>query len=218
MNYSEFIGELERLLEGIPEEERRAAVQYYMDYFADAGEANEADVIRELGSPQKVAESIKAEYYGTRFDENKYEKKDYAEKYPGNGGGSQEQESSGRPRTDNRIKLLLIVLIAIVLWPVTLGIGSTLLGIAAAVVCFFAGLVVAAVSVMISGIIIFVAGLVLIAVPPAAFIVMGTGVLIFVLGLAGTAITAKICIIVYPAMIRGFVNLCRRPFYGKAVS
>ena len=61
MNRMEFMTELERLLADMPEEERQAAVQYYADYFADAGEANEADVIRELGSPEKVAESIKAD-------------------------------------------------------------------------------------------------------------------------------------------------------------
>ena len=81
MNRMEFMAELERLLADMPEEERQAAVQYYADYFADAGEANEADVIRELGSPEKVAESIKADYYGTQFNEADYECKDYMEKY-----------------------------------------------------------------------------------------------------------------------------------------
>ena len=45
MNRMGFMAELERLLADMPEEERQAAVQYYADYFADAGEANEADVI-----------------------------------------------------------------------------------------------------------------------------------------------------------------------------
>ena len=40
MNRMEFMTELERLLADMPEEERQAAVQYYADYFADAGEAN----------------------------------------------------------------------------------------------------------------------------------------------------------------------------------
>ena len=59
MNRIEFMAELERLLADMPQEERQAAVQYYADYFADAGEENEAEVIRELGRPRKVAESIK---------------------------------------------------------------------------------------------------------------------------------------------------------------
>lgn len=218
MNRREFIAELDRLLEKMPEEERRAAVQYYMDYFADAGVENEADVIRELGSPQKVAESIKADYYGTHFDENKYERKDYVERRYESNGETCGQNTSGKSGRDKRIMLLLIVLIAVILWPLTLGVGSIVLGLVLTVVCFFAGLVIAAAGIMLSGIIIFVAGAVLLVIPPAAFVVMGIGVLIFVLGLAGTAVTVKLCTIVYPAMLRGFVNLCRRPFYGKAVS
>ena len=49
MNRMEFLTELERLLSGMPEDERQAAVSYYADYLADAGEENEADAIRELG-------------------------------------------------------------------------------------------------------------------------------------------------------------------------
>lgn len=238
MNRMEFMAELERLLADMPEEERQAAVQYYADYFADAGEANEADVIRELGSPEKVAESIKADYYGTQFNEADYERKDYMEKYgqrsadgniggqagpgagsgrdrPGNGAGS---AGKSRPWTSNTLKIILIIAIAVVLWPVTLGIALAVFGIAAAVVCFFAALVIAAVSIMIAGGCTVIVGLVAVAaVPPAALVAAGIGILLFVLGMAATVGTVKLCIIVYPAMLRGFVNLCRRPFYGKAV-
>lgn len=194
MSRTEFLAELERLLSGLPEEERQAAVQYYADYFADAGEENEPGVIRELGSPEKVAESIKADYYGTEFDEAKFDRRDYMEKYgqrsekagqeagrssEGADGGAYAQASDAdgqqksAPWTSRGLKILLIALIAIVVWPVSLGIAGAVIGFAAAAVCFFACLVIAA---------------------------------------------AKLCIIVYPAMLKGFVNLCRRPFYGKAVS
>lgn len=242
MNRMEFMAELERLLADMPEEERQAAVQYYADYFADAGEANEADVIRELGSPAKVAESIKTDYYGTEFNESDYEHKDYMEKYgqrssdgsagsqagsragsaqngSGNGSGSATGGTkTSRPWTSNTLKLILVIAIAIVLWPVTLGIALTVFGIVVAVVCFFAVLVIAAVSIMIAGGVTVVVGLVAaIAVPPAALVTAGIGILLFVLGLVATVGSVKLCIIVYPAMLRGFVNLCRRPFYGKAV-
>ena len=242
MNRMEFMAELERLLADMPEEERQAAVQYYADYFADAGEENEQDVIRELGSPEKVAESIKADYYGTEFNESDYEHKDYMEKYgqrssdgsagsqagsragsaqngSGNGSGSATGGTkTSRPWTSNTLKLILVIAIAIVLWPVTLGIALTVFGIVVAVVCFFAVLVIAAVSIMIAGGVTVVVGLVAaIAVPPAALVTAGIGILLFVFGLVATVGAVKLCIIVYPAMLRGFVNLCRRPFYGKAV-
>lgn len=243
MNRVEFLAELERLLSGMPEEERQAAVQYYADYLADAGEENEAEAIRELGSPEKAAESIKADYYGTEFDESKFDHKDYMEKYGqrfeengrgvngGNGAAAgadqgpgaedapvQETQKKDAPWTSRGLKIFLIILIAIVVWPVTLGIGCVVLGIAAAVICFFAGLVIAAAAIMIAGGVVAVTGLALMVIPPAGLIVIGVGILLFVLGLIATVGTVKLCIIVYPAMLRGFVNLCRRPFYGKAVS
>ena len=242
MNRVEFMAELERLLSAMPEEERQAAVRYYADYFADAGEANEAEVIRELGSPENVAKSIKADYYGTEFNEFDYEHKDYMEKYgqrssderdngrensgagtgqsgaENRGGSTAENTGNSRPWTSNALKLILIIAIAIILWPVTLGIALTVFGVVVAVVCFFAVLVIAAVSIMIAGGVTVIVGLVAaIAVPPAALVTVGIGILLFVFGLIAAVGAVKLCIIVYPAMLRGFVNLCRRPFYGKAV-
>lgn len=58
MNRSEFMAELRKLLVSVPEEERESALQYYEDYFEDAGPENEGRVIEELGSPEKVASII----------------------------------------------------------------------------------------------------------------------------------------------------------------
>ena len=59
MTRAEFMRELERLLADIPESERIEALQYYNDYFDDAGAENELRVLVELGSPYDVAKSIK---------------------------------------------------------------------------------------------------------------------------------------------------------------
>lgn len=254
MNRIEFLSELEQRLSGIPEDERQSAIQYYADYLADAGEENEAEAIRELGSPEKVAESIKADYYGTEFDESRFDHKDYMEKYGqrssqgtgsgntsggrpgadgygygqenGYGTGQENGQENGQgngpaqknaPWTNRGLKIFLVILIAIVIWPVTLGVAGIVLGVAAVIFFFFAGLVIAAIAVMISGGVVAVTGLALLVIPPASMIVTGIGILLFVLGLIATVGTVKLCMIVYPAMIRGFVNLCRRPIYGKAV-
>lgn len=60
MNRIEFMTGLAALLQDIPEIERKEAMQYYNDYFDDAGEENEQEVILELESPDKVAAKIKA--------------------------------------------------------------------------------------------------------------------------------------------------------------
>lgn len=60
MNREEFLSRLTALLQDVPPAEREEAVQYYQDYFDDAGEGNEAGVIASLGSPEELAKSIKA--------------------------------------------------------------------------------------------------------------------------------------------------------------
>lgn len=45
MNRIEFMTELASLLQDVPVEERKEAMQYYNDYFDDAGEENEQQVI-----------------------------------------------------------------------------------------------------------------------------------------------------------------------------
>lgn len=64
MNRREFIRELEYLLQDIPEEEKADAIAYYRDYLEDAGEEQEEDVIREFGSPERVAAIIRADLRG----------------------------------------------------------------------------------------------------------------------------------------------------------
>ena len=64
MNKKEFLKQLEQLLLDIPESERREAVEYYENYFEDAGPEMEQKIIEELGSPQEVAASIKKNLFG----------------------------------------------------------------------------------------------------------------------------------------------------------
>lgn len=60
MNRSEFMFRLAQLLADLSQAERSEALQYYQDYFDDAGPENEQQIIEELGSPEAVAASIKA--------------------------------------------------------------------------------------------------------------------------------------------------------------
>ena len=78
MNRAQFMEQLKKLLSDISEEERQEALEYYESYFDDAGEDQEAEVIRELGSPGKVAAIIKedlkssSQNYG-EFTENGFQ-------------------------------------------------------------------------------------------------------------------------------------------------
>jgi hypothetical protein len=68
MTKLEFLKELESLLPDIPLEEREEALQYYNGYFEDAGEDNEEVIMKELGSPSKVAAIIKADLNSNATD------------------------------------------------------------------------------------------------------------------------------------------------------
>ena len=65
MDRARFMQELEKLLADISETERQDALDFYNSYFDDAGAENEASVLRELGSPEKVAAIIKADLKGS---------------------------------------------------------------------------------------------------------------------------------------------------------
>ena len=58
MTRAEFIAELRGRLYTLPAEERDNAIQFYEEYFDDAGPENEQAVINELGSPENVANKI----------------------------------------------------------------------------------------------------------------------------------------------------------------
>ena len=60
MDKKEYLNRLQMQLEDLTNEERREALEYYEEYFADAGEENEDEVICSLGEPEQVAEQIKA--------------------------------------------------------------------------------------------------------------------------------------------------------------
>lgn len=78
MDKREYLNRLQMQLADLTDEERREALEYYEEYFADAGEENEDDVIRSLGEPEQVAEQIKAGLHKEEegmFTENGYREK-----------------------------------------------------------------------------------------------------------------------------------------------
>jgi uncharacterized membrane protein len=56
-----YVKRLEKDLRKLPYDERLDAVQYYTEYFAEAGEGREQEIIERLGPPQRVAAEIRAD-------------------------------------------------------------------------------------------------------------------------------------------------------------
>lgn len=67
MNREEYLYTLYQCLAALSAEERAAAMQYYTEYFDDAGPENEQQVIKELGPPQGVAKQILKDFAADRY-------------------------------------------------------------------------------------------------------------------------------------------------------
>lgn len=77
MSRWEFMRQLEELLSDISPSEREEALQYYNDYFNDAGRENEEEVINALGSPEQVARIVK-EGLGDNGSQGEFTENGYA--------------------------------------------------------------------------------------------------------------------------------------------
>lgn len=240
MNRIEFMRQLAALLQDISVEERVEAMQYYNDYFDDAGTENEEDIIKELGSPAKVAAEVKAglrsqdeeafEYRETGYTDTRFERRDAPASRDGSGSAGYNSEDTygdnarqTPPRTNNTLKIVLIILIVIVGLPILLPLGiviiSVLFALAVAAFAVFAALVACSVALVIAGVSVFCAGIMSL-IPEIAIglALVGAGLIITVIGVIGTVASVRLCVIVFPGIIRGIVWLCRKPFQRKAVA
>lgn len=137
MNRAEFLRQLECLLQNISPTEREEALQYYNDYFDDAGAENEQDVIEALGTPARVAENIKRDLYGAGYgSEENYGRSPVRgrEVMPYQGGVSHtEAQNTGQQeeaKKEGKLSaggIILIVILCVIASPVILGVASGIL-------------------------------------------------------------------------------------------
>lgn len=240
MNRMEFMSRLEQLLQEISESEREAAMTYYRDYFEDAGVENEQEVIDALGSPERVADTIKAGLGGKVIDGEytetgyKQEPGEHREETALSKGGSEAKQTRGkkdyskqRPNENTLLKVILYVLLAVLLSPVWMPLAGALCGIVVAVAAIILTIallvlllpaiaVITGAAVAVSGLLVFIVGLFKLVVAPAAAIgFIGIGLLLAGGGILAGVLGILILVKLIPPMIRGFVNLCKKPFTKK---
>lgn len=217
MSRTEFMERLEKLLWSISDSEREEALQYYNDYFDDAGPENEESVIRELVSPEQVAQKIKAGLSDTaaEFSEQGYRDTRF------DGGGeplskrSAEQEKL--KKEGGFWKILALVLLCIVLAPVILplfiGLLAALVGIVVAVLAVVFGIAVSGIAILLSGVFVIGVGIVqAVATPAVGIALSGVGCLLTAVGVLISVLILWCAVKVVPWMIRGIVSLIRLPF------
>lgn len=58
MTKVEYLAKLDKYLRKLPKEDYQEAMDYFSEYFEEAGPENEAQVIAELGTPKEAARDI----------------------------------------------------------------------------------------------------------------------------------------------------------------
>ena len=145
MNREEYMRLLAIALKDIPQSEKEEALQYYNDYFDDAGVENEQEVMKALGSPASLAESIQKEFSTGegRFEtyRNTYDQTNYQNAYMNNEAGKIKKKMSGG-------MIALIVILLILASPMILALGATVIGILIGIFGAIFGVVAALASVV----------------------------------------------------------------------
>jgi len=178
MSRIEFLSELRRRLNGLPQEEIENAVSYYAEYFEDAGPENERRVLDELGSPAHAAAQIIGAYASS--------------------GAHWPRASKPRqPRRDNSLKIVGIVLLAIFAAPMAIPIAAAVFSLAVALLAVVFSIVVSfgavALSLVVSGVVVTAVGIpIFIQHPPTGLVVLGAGLIVAAVGLLFTLATVYI--------------------------
>lgn len=146
MTRQEYIAQLTAQLYDLPAEEREAAVEYWDGYIADAGEENEEQVLRELGSPQQLADNIKLETESAGGEAAAHRQHTPA-------GYGEAGRVGGLPRKKLSGGMLAALIITFPFWITALAVVGSLLFASAAVVAALAvALCAAAVGLFIGGV------------------------------------------------------------------
>lgn len=207
MNRIGFLRKLEELLRDIPDNDRRDAMEYYRNYFDDAGPENEEKIIEELGSPWKVAESIKKDLYG-----DAYQPEDFVKPEPPAGGG------------DKTARNVLIAVLLVFTFPLWIAFSAAAFGLLiGAVGCLFglAVCIVAFVGVFfVAGVILAGAGMIKVftGFPAVGLVLIGVGLLLLAFGTLGLIVTVWAVGRALPWALRGIVGLCKKPFQRRGAS
>ena len=154
MTREEFLRRLNELLSDVTDEERAEAIRFYEEYLDDAGPEQEAQVLAELGSPEKVAAIIRANVPGSRVQpEPQAAQAQSGPAAPGAGAAAAiplppyarpGAAQPAPPRQGMSDRTILLIILAVVLFPLWIGLAGAVFGIlmgivGAALGLFFGG-------------------------------------------------------------------------------
>ncbi|WP_367926318.1 DUF1700 domain-containing protein [uncultured Ruthenibacterium sp.] len=222
MNRAQFLAQLEAELAGLSPVEREEAIKFYVEYLDEAGPDREAQVLEELGSPQKVAAIIRANL-GLSDEECEVENKqsvgpelildgpEWGQKsYEAHQGAnpsyaaSSSASSASRKNNNNRLLLVLLLVFTSPLWiGVLTGLFGAVMGLAGGIL----GILIGGVSAVIGGVVALVISFAVLFTNPA------DGMVCIALSMASIALGVLVtsgCIWGIRRFVPWAVNLVRR--------
>lgn len=227
MNRAEFMQKLAELLNNIPESEKQEALNFYNDYFDEAGAEKEPAVIEELESPEKVAGIIidglsektddsNMEYGERGYADRRFISREELSRRTETKYNSGPQPGEGRKKSGSG-NVLLIILLCLLAIPIGIPLAFSALVV---IFSLFVAVLAIAFGLGITGVALFVTGILLVGVgfmklfvaPLAAMCLLGAGFLIIGLSILGVLLVLFIITAVIPAAAKGCVYLFRKMF------
>jgi uncharacterized membrane protein len=195
LNRESFLNELSARLSKLPKEEREAAIRYHQELFDEAGPDEEAGVLAGLGTPADAANSILSDYYGKNPEEAK------------------------RVDQERRTNIWVMILIALLFFPVILPGILTLFAFVLTVIAVAFSITVACgaavLALILAGVAVAVCGIVLFFTHfPAGLLLFGIGLLLAGFGLLLIIPFLAIVVNLLPATISAIVRIGKR-FAGR---
>lgn len=230
MNRKEFMSRLSQLLDGVSKEEKEEALTYYENYFEDAGPENEQNIIRELESPEKVAEIIRrdlgiADLVISTPEAGEGEERKQAGQQQNqdqwNGQQSQTgQYNSKSQNTDSSQKDTIIIVLLVALLVVTsplwigfvAGVFGTIIGIFAGLFGISVGGIFGGIAMLAVSIGLMVAGRIAL-----GLLSLGVGLLFFTMGILAVVLLVLLCGMFIPWLCRQIKKLWNKMFGKKGV-
>ncbi len=231
MRKDEFMKQLEYLLSDIPEDEKRDALQYYRDYLDDAGDEEER-VIREFGSPERIASIIRSELQGslkdggqftdTGYTDERFREPNYQVVAQGTRPDERKPDNAGPEKADGKgmtfMKAVVIIAVILLAMPILLGVGGGALGILAGVLGVLFGLIVllavmtlalfvAAAAVLVYGVVHLFSDLLV------GVMCIGIGLILLAFGLLVLLLAVLFYGKFLPWLVRGCVDLVNHMFH-----
>lgn len=214
MTKKEFMRELNNRLSKIPENERLDALQYYDDYFAEAGIEDEMLVPDSVGTPKTIAEQIISGVTHKNSHEGYMDENSYTENTSENHTVSNHAEQNTKRRTEESrdpFRLAFIILLIIILSPVWSGFVAAAAGILFSVLVTLAGLVI---SFGVAGIALIVAALMSTGIG-GGILMSGVGLLLLALAFLTMIPFVFYCVKFLPWLFRQIIVLLRRMLVRK---